>query len=59
MTKQSENKPTQNELKPAKDELNEQGLNKVSGGHGILPGSGISRESSIPSVSEIVITKVI
>ena len=32
MNKQSENKPTQNETKSGKDELNEQDLNKVSGG---------------------------
>jgi bacteriocin-like protein len=32
MKKQSENKPTQNATNPAKDELNEQDLNKVSGG---------------------------
>jgi hypothetical protein len=27
-------------VKPAKDEISEQDLNKVPGGHGILPGSG-------------------
>ncbi len=58
MNKPSENKPTQNKTKSAKDELNEQDLEKVAGGHTMISGVKLpDREGSAPSVSEIVVTK--
>ena len=52
MNKQSENKttPGQNKVKPAKDEISEQDLNKVSGGLNIGSQGGGSGAGKITSI---------